>query len=84
MNDVPRTSREIRLAVSPDGLPEPADLAVTETPVPVPGPGEVLVRNHFFTVFAALRTLLGGGVPGAPLPALHPGTRCSARPSARS
>jgi NADPH-dependent curcumin reductase CurA len=73
MTDIPRTSREIRLAVSPNGLPKPADLAVAETPVPVPGPGEVLVRNRFFTVFAALRTLLGGGVPGAPLPGLHPG-----------
>jgi len=73
MTDVPRTSREIRLAAYPDGLPKPADLAIAETPVPVPGPGEVLVRNRFFTVFAALRTLLGGGVQGAPLPGLHLG-----------
>ena len=73
MTDVPRTSREIRLAATPDGLPEPADLAVAETPVSAPGPGEVLVRNRFFTMFAALRTLLGGGVKGAPLPGFHPG-----------
>jgi 2-alkenal reductase len=66
-------SREIRLAAIPNGLPEPADLAVAEAPVPVPGPGDVLVRNRFFTVFAGLRTLLGGGVPGAPLPGLRPG-----------
>ena len=66
-------AREIRLAATPDGLPEPADLAVVEVPVPAPGPGEVLVRNRFFTVFAGLRTLLGGGVPGAPLPGLRIG-----------
>jgi NADPH-dependent curcumin reductase CurA len=64
--------REIRVAAVPAGLPEPADLAVAETPTPVPGPGEVLVRNQFFTVFAALRTLLGG-VQGAPLPGLRLG-----------
>src|ERR1700722_910730 len=73
MTDVPRTSREIRLAATPDGLPEPADLAVAQTPVSAPGPGEVLVRNRFFTMFAALRTLIGGGVKGAPLPGFHPG-----------
>lgn len=73
MPDAARTSREIRVAVVPAGLPEPADLVVVETPVPVPGPGEVLVRNRFFTVFAALRSLLGGGVPGAPFPGLRAG-----------
>ncbi len=66
------TMREIRMAAVPAGLPQPADLTVVETPVPVPGPGEVLVQNRYFTVFAALRTLLGG-VQGAPLPGLRPG-----------
>ena len=72
MSDNARTSREVRVATTPAGLPESADLTVVETPVPVPGPGDVLVRNRFFTVFAALRTLLGG-VQGAPLPGLHQG-----------
>ncbi|BCJ47926.1 NADP-dependent oxidoreductase [Actinoplanes ianthinogenes] len=58
--------REIRVA--PTGEP-----AVVRAGLPEPGPGEVLVRNRWFTVFAALRTLLAGGVPGAPLPALRPG-----------
>lgn len=71
MPEVPRASREIRVAAVPDGLPVPEDLAVAEVPVPVPGRGDVLVKNRFFTVFAALRTLLGGGVPGAPFPGLH-------------
>jgi NADPH-dependent curcumin reductase CurA len=73
MREATRTSREIRVAAVPDGLPEPADLAVAEAPVPVPRGGDVLVRNRFFTVFAALRTLLGGGVPGAPVSWLAPG-----------
>ncbi|MGD0558931.1 MAG: NADP-dependent oxidoreductase [Streptosporangiaceae bacterium] len=70
---VASTSREIRVAAVPDGLPEPADLSVAVTPVPAPGRGDVLVRNRFFIVFAALRTLLGGGVPGAPFPGLRQG-----------
>lgn len=66
-------SREVRVATAPAGLPRPADLTVAEVPIPEPGPGQVLVRNRYFSVFAALRTLLGGSVPGAPFPALNPG-----------
>ena len=73
MPDSVRTSREVRLAAVPSGLPKPEDLAVVETPVPVPGPGEALVRNRFFHVFTALRTLIGGSVEGAPMPGLGPG-----------
>jgi NADPH-dependent curcumin reductase CurA len=73
VTEVAVMSREIRLAAVPDGLPEAADLHVAEARAPVGGPRDVLVRNHFFTVFAGLRTLLGGGVPGAPLPGLRPG-----------
>ncbi len=58
--------REIRVA-------SPTELIVAESGIPVPGPGEVLVRNRYFTVVAALRTLLDGGMPGAPMPALRPG-----------
>ncbi|MFI6441798.1 hypothetical protein [Streptomyces sp. NPDC050759] len=46
MADVlPSTTREILLADIPDGLPRPEDFAVTQKPVPVPGPGQVVVRN---------------------------------------
>jgi NADPH-dependent curcumin reductase CurA len=72
MPEAERTSREIRVAAVPDGLPRPTDLTVVNTAVPVPGAGEVLVRNRYFTVFAALRTLLAG-VEGAPLPGLRVG-----------
>ncbi|MCK9897833.1 NADP-dependent oxidoreductase [Frankia sp. AgB32] len=66
-------SREVRLATVPVGLPQPADFEVVEVPIPTPGAGEALVRNRYFHVFAALRTLLGGGVEGAPFPPIHPG-----------
>ncbi|RFS81934.1 NADP-dependent oxidoreductase [Actinomadura spongiicola] len=70
---MPGTSHEVRLVVRPEGLPEPDHFAVVEVPMPVPGDGEVLVRNRFFHVFPALRTLIGGSVPGAPFPGLRPG-----------
>lgn len=35
---LPRTAREIRLAARPEGLPERAHFAVTEAPLPEPGP----------------------------------------------
>jgi NADPH-dependent curcumin reductase CurA len=68
-----QTSREVRLATVPSGLPRAEDFEVVEVPLPVPGEGEVLVRNRFFHVFAALRTLLGGGVEGTPYPPILPG-----------
>ncbi|GAA2118281.1 MDR family NADP-dependent oxidoreductase [Actinomadura napierensis] len=73
MPSLPASVREVRLAALPDGLPKPEHFAIERTPPPVPGDGDVLVRNRFFHVFPALRTLLGGGVPGAPYPPLRPG-----------
>ncbi|MGI5161141.1 MDR family NADP-dependent oxidoreductase [Microbispora sp. CA-102843] len=70
---LPRAAREIRLAEIPSGLPGPEHLAVAEVPLPVPGAGEVLVRNRWFQVFPSLRTLIAGGVPGTPFPPLRPG-----------
>ncbi|WP_034091410.1 MDR family NADP-dependent oxidoreductase [Streptacidiphilus albus] len=71
--DLPTSSREIRLAAVPEGLPEPQHFRLVETPLPVAGPGEVLVRNRWFQVVAALRTLIEGGVEGTPFTALRPG-----------
>jgi NADPH-dependent curcumin reductase CurA len=71
--DIPPTAREVRVAAAPAGTSQPAGLTVARTPVPAPGPGQVLVRNRYFHVYAALRTLLAGSVPGAPLPGLNPG-----------
>ncbi|WP_328460756.1 MDR family NADP-dependent oxidoreductase [Streptomyces sp. NBC_00448] len=66
-------AREVRLAEVPKGLPEARHFTVAEGPVPRPGPGEVLVRNRHFVVFAALRTLMGGAVQDTPMPPLRAG-----------
>jgi Putative NADP-dependent oxidoreductases len=74
MSETPAgVAREVRLVATPEGLPEAGHLAVVEAPIPVPKPGEVLVRNRWFQVFPSLRTVIAGGVPGAPFPPLHPG-----------
>jgi NADPH-dependent curcumin reductase CurA len=70
---LPRTSREVRLARVPEALPVPADFTVVETAAPAPAPGNVLVRNRHFQVFGGLRTLIGGGAEGTPVPGLRPG-----------
>ncbi|MFC8225919.1 MDR family NADP-dependent oxidoreductase [Streptomyces sp. NPDC057287] len=70
---LPRASREVRLAALPEGLPRPEHFHVVETPMPRPGAGEVLVRNRYFQVFPAVRTLVGGGVEGAPFSGVAPG-----------
>ncbi|MET7743445.1 NADP-dependent oxidoreductase [Streptomyces sp. NPDC005385] len=69
----PLTTREIRLARAPVGLPRPEHLAVVEVPLPAPRAGQVIVRNRHFLVFPGLRTLIGGEVEGVPLPPVHVG-----------
>ncbi|GAA4019586.1 NADP-dependent oxidoreductase [Allokutzneria multivorans] len=66
-------SREVRLTAIPDGLPTPDHFTIAETTLPAPGEGEVLVRNRYFQVFPAVRTLFGGGVEGAPFPGIKAG-----------
>ncbi|HTQ14170.1 MAG TPA: NADP-dependent oxidoreductase [Rhizomicrobium sp.] len=48
-------SREIRLKRRPAGMPSPADFELAETPVPTPGPGQVLVRNTYMSVDPYMR-----------------------------
>ncbi|MFK0214773.1 MDR family NADP-dependent oxidoreductase [Streptomyces sp. NPDC090298] len=68
------THREIRLRTRPErGLPAPEDLELVTTARPEPAPGELLLRNRWFVVSAALRTLIGGGVKDAPFPPVEPG-----------
>ncbi|QMU69732.1 NADP-dependent oxidoreductase [Streptacidiphilus sp. P02-A3a] len=76
MSDLPPTCREVRLAARPDGLPGPEHFTLVRTPLPVPGAGQVLVRNRFFRVSASLRMMISEGaeqVEGVPFPALRPG-----------
>jgi NADPH-dependent curcumin reductase CurA len=69
----PHVTRQIRLVTTPEQLPGPEHLAVVETALPAPGPGQVVVHNRYFLVFPGLRTLIGGGADGVPLPPVHVG-----------
>jgi NADPH-dependent curcumin reductase CurA len=69
---LPRSTRQVLLTALPTGLPTREDFDVVETPLPAPGPGQVLVRNRCFLVFASLCSLIGGA-DDMPLPALKPG-----------
>ncbi|MFD7258350.1 MDR family NADP-dependent oxidoreductase [Streptomyces sp. NPDC059874] len=70
---LPRTALEVRLASVPEGLPEPRHFTLAEASLPIPEPGQVLVRNRHFLVFPGLRTLIGGRIEGLPLPTLAAG-----------
>ncbi|MCX5166725.1 MDR family NADP-dependent oxidoreductase [Streptomyces antibioticus] len=70
---LPATTRSITLVDVPAGLPVPGNFAITEEPLPAPGPGQVVVRNRWFLVFPGLRTLIRGKVEGVPLPSIHAG-----------
>lgn len=49
------TTREIRLASRPVGEPTDANFEIAETPIPEPGPGEMLVRNSYLSVDPYMR-----------------------------
>lgn len=49
------TSREIRLASRPVGVPTAANFAMATVTLPAPGPGEVLVRNRWMSVDPYMR-----------------------------
>ena len=48
-------SREIRLKRRPEGMPQPGDFELAETPVPTPKAGQVLVRNIYMSVDPYMR-----------------------------
>lgn len=50
-----RINRQVLLAKRPTGVPQADHFRVVETPVPVPGPGQVLVRNEWLSVEPAMR-----------------------------
>ncbi|MET8824885.1 NADP-dependent oxidoreductase [Streptomyces sp. NPDC004610] len=52
---LPATSREWHLLSRPSGWPKPEDFALVEVPVPVPGEGQVLVRNQYLSVDPYMR-----------------------------
>lgn len=54
-----QVNRQIVLAARPHGNPKESDFAIVERPVPVPGDGEVLVRNILFSLDPFNRILMG-------------------------
>jgi 2-alkenal reductase len=76
MTALPSTSREVKLAVRPVGLPGPEHFRVVRVPLPTPQQGEALIRNRYFRISASLRMMISEGaerVEGVPFPALRPG-----------
>lgn len=68
MTDRPTQQRRIVLASRPDGAPTAAQFRLETGPLPVPGPGQLLLRNEWVSVDAALRARLGApGAHGEPL-----------------
>ncbi|MDP6272332.1 MAG: NADP-dependent oxidoreductase [Alphaproteobacteria bacterium] len=49
------TNRRVTLATRPTGFPKPSDFALVEDPIPEPGPGQVLVRNHYLSLDPYMR-----------------------------
>lgn len=54
-------NRQVQLRRRPNGLPQPEDFAIVETPVPDPGPGELLVRTHFLSLDPYMRGRMNDG-----------------------
>lgn len=54
-------SRAVALARRPEGVPVLGDFAVVDLEVPDPGPGQVVVENHFLSVDPGQRGLMAGG-----------------------
>lgn len=63
--------REIRLAEQALEPPALKHFRLESLPTPCPGPGQVLVRNSWMIVTAAMRTLMGA--THVPLPMYRPG-----------
>ncbi|MFD7551657.1 MDR family NADP-dependent oxidoreductase [Streptomyces sp. NPDC059816] len=69
---LPATHREVRLVSRPEGPLTTEHFRLVEAPVPVPGPGQALVRNRLMSVTAVMRTLMGGD-GDLPMPGYTPG-----------
>ena len=48
-------NRQVLLASRPEGIPQAGHFRIVEAPVPVPGPGQILVRNTWLSVEPAMR-----------------------------
>ena len=57
---MPGVNRQIRLAAAPVGMPKESDFQLTESPVPHPAGGEVLIRELYLSVDPSIRGRMSG------------------------
>lgn len=51
----PSVNRQVLLASRPQGIPQAAHFRIAQAPLPVPGPGQLLIRNEWLSVEPAMR-----------------------------
>ncbi|HBS57365.1 MAG TPA: NADP-dependent oxidoreductase [Stenotrophomonas sp.] len=76
MSANPSHTREVKLVRHVRGEIDPGDFTVAETPIPPPGPHEVVVRNRWFRVSISTRLMAqedAMAAEGIPFPPLKPG-----------
>lgn len=71
------SNRRFILAARPDGVPRQSDFRLEDSPVIAPGPGEVLVRNHYASLDPAIRGWLDDAPSYLPPVALGDAVRAS-------
>jgi NADPH-dependent curcumin reductase len=61
-----RSNRQIVLAARPHGEPKESDFKLVETPVPEPGPGQLLLRTLYLSLDPYMRGRMSAGPSYAP------------------
>jgi len=56
-----RTNRQVLLAARPQGEPKESDFRLVETPVPEPGPGQMLLRTLYLSLDPYMRGRMNAG-----------------------
>jgi NADPH-dependent curcumin reductase len=64
--DTMAMNTQVLLARRPDGWVEAAHFDIVETPIPAPGPGEVLLRNHWLSLDPYMRGRMSDAKSYAP------------------
>ncbi len=62
-----QNNHQIRLAARPSGLPTASDWELTTEPVPVPGPGELVVAVEYVSIDPAMRRWIAPSPFGEPV-----------------
>lgn len=71
--DLPASTRQVRLARRPVGAPQATDFEIVEVPIPELVPGEMLIRNTWMSVDPSMRIRMHADAPKY-MPAFQLGT----------